>query len=614
MASVEGGVILEADEDVVTIQLENGQTISREVGWDAGGYLVGDKVLVTFEGGFAMRIDLDLRVLGLTEREATSLDAVAAKFEELVARKALTEDQHATVHRVLAKFDSFISLDKASRLVVDKLRRGLVGDFMPITDDDPWAQAARESLATIAHSDAWIAILGARGDGAKPAKKFLAAARTNVLTIGEAAFVAQLREWVARITPRPVVRDETNWNAPAMGDANGDALRNLAWAASTVETEVEPAAIVVGDLAVRCFVKVPGIGALAMKAGNACIWVLSQLPGMKAVAQLSRLGARLKYKKAIELVDRAKGEAAKRAGMEPIDLEELALPTFGLNVGGEARIPLGEHVAVLASDGSDVTLTYWTGTKQLKAAPAAVKKLDEMKDLKVTYKELSEMLPALRHRVERWFVESRSWTLADLRVRYIDHPLAATLARRLIYTGDATVIFLDGFPLGVDGKPVELDDDAKLSLWHPLGRPEREVAAWKTLLAQLEVVQPIEQLERELYLPEQPNARADDRFTDRVLRQATAAALFRDRGWDYRIQGAYDGQGPATKRLLDGFEVDLEIGPADEEMTPSFTNVRVRTGEIRFRRGDDVVRLDEVLGRYFSEALRDVDLFVTKAA
>ncbi|MEP6861216.1 MAG: hypothetical protein ABJE66_11370 [Deltaproteobacteria bacterium] len=29
---------------------------------------------------------------------------------------------------------------------------------------------------------------------------------------------------------------------------------------------------------------------LSTKAGNACIYVLSQLPGLRAVAQLSRLG------------------------------------------------------------------------------------------------------------------------------------------------------------------------------------------------------------------------------------------------------------------------------------------------------------------------------------
>jgi hypothetical protein len=335
---------------------------------------------------------------------------------------------------------------------------------------------------------------------------------------------------------------------------------------------------------------------------------------MRAVAQLSRLGARLKYKQAIALVDKAKLEAGRRAGMEPTDLEELALPTFGLDVTGKHRIEIGGHVAELATDGVEVTLAYYAGAKKLKSVPAAVKAehADELKDLKATHKELAEMVPTLRHRLERWLAEPRSWTLADLRARYLDHPLAAALARRLIYTGDATVIFIDGYPVDVHGKPVELADDARLELWHPLGRPAEEIAAWRALLAALGVTQPIKQVERELYPPDE---NGEARFANRVMRQHQFAALCRERGWSYRLQGQFDSQNNATKLLLaHGLEIELEIEPADEEAAPSGIFVRVRTGDVRFLRDRRPAPLRFVPPRCYSEIMRDVDMFVTVCA
>jgi len=547
--------------------------------------------------------------IGLSEDEADNLATVGARFDALIAEGPLTRAQRKAFDEVIDRHPD--SMGKQARRLREYIERMLAGDDIPLDDEDPWAAVARADLATIANRPAWIALLSTPGDGAKPTKKWLALACAQVATIGANAFADTVRGWFATVAPRPVVRDHQNWFTPAMVDANSEALRNLVWACATLGGETDAIAVAVGDLAVRCFTKIKGVGALSTKAGNACIWVLSQLSGMRAVAQLSRLGARLRYKQAIALVDKAKVEAARRAGMEPIDLEELALPTFGLDVDGKTRIPLGEHVAELATDGVDVTLAYYAGTKRLKSVPAAVKAehAEELKDLKATHKELAEMVPTLRYRLERWLAEPRSWTLADLRARYLDHPLAAALARRLIYTGDATVIFIDGYPVDVTGKPVELADDARLELWHPLGRPAAEVEAWRALLAALGVTQPIKQLERELYAPDASGA---SRFANRVMRQHQFAALCRERAWSYRLQGQFDSHNNASKLLLaEGLEIQLEIEPADEEAAASGIYVRVRTGDIRFSRDRRLVQLSDVPPRCYSEVLRDVDMFVT---
>jgi len=575
-------------------------------------YAEGRRVLVTQRPGREPWVVLDLSGIGMTDEEARDPANVLARFEAMRAVGPLTAEQRDLFEAAL---DLHQASGKAGRLLRDRIERGLAGDDLPLNGEDPWAALARQDLEASPQRTTWLALIELEGDGAKPTKKWLKAASDLVATLGAPVFIDHVRRWFGKVAPRPVVRDESNWFTPAMVDINSEALRNLVWACSTItgERETETVAVLVGDLAVRCFTKIPSVGALSTKAGNACIYVLSQLPGLRAVAQLSRLGSRLRYRQALALVDKAKDEAAKRAGMDPIDLEELALPTFGLDVTGRVRIPIDAYEAELAVVGEDVTLTWYGGGKRLKAMPAALKGHADLKDLKTTQKELAALVPTLRYQLERWMMEPREWTLADLRTRYLDHPLAAALARRLIYVaGKRTVIFIDGYPLDVDGKQLDLADDSRLSLWHPLGRPASELAAWRKLLESLGVTQPIKQLDREIYVAD---AKAASRFAGKVVRQHQFAALCRERGWTYRLQGQFDSANTPMKELpAYGLAIELEAEPAGNEVAGTGIFVSLRTGNVRFSRNGKTVKPADVPARCFSEAMRDVDLLVTVGA
>jgi len=617
---VERGRIVRNDgfRTAALVELDSGEQLQFSPTWEMGHLAEDRRVLVTRRGSMVLQIVLDLSPIGLTEGDARHYERVRTQLDELLANGALTEEQRELFDALL-ELDVYATMGKEGRMLRDRLERGLAGDHLPLSSEDPWAALARQDIEASAQRATWLALIELEGDGAKPTKKWHKAATELVATLGAAVFIDHVRRWFAKVAPRPVVRDERNWFTPAMVDINSAALRNLVWACSTIsgERETETLAVLVGDLAVRCFTKIPGVGALSTKAGNACIYVLSQLPGLRAVAQLSRLGSRLRYRQAIALVEKAKGEAAKRAGMDPIDLEELALPTFGLDVTGRTRIPIGEYEAELAVVGEDVTLTWYGGGKRLKATPAAVKADPELKELKTTHKELAALIPALRYRLERWMMEPRGWRLEDLRTRYLDHPLAAPFARRLLYTtgranDDRAVIFLDGFPLDVHGKQVELADDTVLELWHPLGRPPAELAAWQQLLASLGVTQPIKQLDREIYVAD---AKGASRFAGKIVRQHQFAALCRERGWTYRLQGTFDSANTPTKALpAYGLQVELEAEPAGGEVAGSGIFVSLRTGNVRFSRNGKTVKPADVPARCFSEAMRDVDLLVTVGA
>jgi hypothetical protein len=616
-SAVERGRIIRNDgfRTAALVELDSGEQLSFSPTWEMSHLAEDRRVLVTRRGTMVLQVVLDLSPIGLTEGDARHFDRVRTELDALLAKGALTAEQRELFDALL-ELDVYGAMGKEGRMLRDRLERGLAGDHLPLSSEDPWAALARQDIAASPQRATWLALIELAGDGSKPTKKWSKTATELVATLGTATFIEHVRRWFAKVAPRPVTRDERNWFTPAMVDVNSDALRNLVWACSTVtgEKETETLAVLVGDLAVRCFTKIPGVGALSTRAGNACIYVLSQLPGLRAVAQLSRLGSRLRYKQAIALVEKAKIECAKRAGMEPIDLEELALPTFGLDVTGRTRISVGDYEAELAVVGEDVTLTWYGGGKRLKSTPAAVKAHpEELKELKATHKELAALVPTLRYRLERWMMEPREWTLADLHTRYLDHPLAAALSRRLIYVaGKRTVIFVDGYPLGVDGKQLDLPDDTMLSLWHPLGRPASELEAWQKLLAALGVTQPIKQLEREIYAAD---AKAASRFAGKIVRQHQFAALCRERGWSYRLQGQFDSANNATKPLpAYGLQVELEVEPAGNETSGSMIFVHLRTGQVRFSRNGKTVKPGEVPARCFSEAMRDVDLLVTVGA
>ena len=74
--------------------------------------------------------------------------------------------------------------------------------------------------------------------------------------------------------------------------------------------------------------------------------------------------------------------------------------------------------------------------KPLSGPPAAVKDghADALKAFKTQAKEIGETLKAQRLRLERLYLDDRTWPLDVWRARYLDEPLVSSFARRLIWS------------------------------------------------------------------------------------------------------------------------------------------------------------------------------------
>ena len=187
-----------------------------------------------------------------------------------------------------------------------------------------------------------------------------------------------------------------------------------------------------------------------------------------------------------------------------------------------------------------------------------------------------------------------------------------------------------------------LAPDARVELWHPIGREVAEISAWRDWLDRHQVTQPFKQAHREVYpitVAEQGTRTYSNRFAAHILRQHQFHALTSQRGWRNRLRFmADDGNPPATRHLPQwGIRAEFRIGGLGRDYetdgTESGTFRYITTDQVRFYPAvspdnvvdgpgegyaldgtaavaDGPVPLAGIPPLVLSEIFRDIDLFV----
>ncbi|WZP00679.1 DUF4132 domain-containing protein [Isosphaeraceae bacterium EP7] len=587
---------------------------------------------------------VDLLALSALERCAQD----AALPEEAIER--LKKVQHRLRHGRPTPSD----LKAAAR--IGKLV-GAVVEFS-LDPGEAWSDAALGDLEAMepAQRERWSALLAAcqAADGAKMTAARLSAMKSLVEAVGRGEFKAHLLRWlplVDRPRTQPKVR-VSDW----MPDENdliephhAELLKCLAVCAG-LEADRELARALAA-LVLSAYRKIPGKGPRLVSLGNAAVGALGMMPGMDAVGQLALLKVKVKFIPAQKEIEKALTAAATREGLPREEIDELAVPAYGMHEVGLRREVLGEYVAELIVDGPDAALRWSKAAdgKPIKTVPAAAKKghADEVKELQAAVKDVGKMLTAQRERIDGLFLARKRWPLEAWRARYLDHPLVGAIARRLIWRFQAEGqaadgAWLDGRLVGVDDTPLaEFGEGATVELWHPIGRPIDEITAWRDWLDRHRVRQPFKQAHREVYVltDAERNTRVySNRFAAHVLRQHQYNALCAARGWRNKLRLMVDDTYPPTSKDLPDWGLRAEFwveGIGDEygvSTTESGTYLHLATDQVRFYeidaaqrlahaggggyspgwggRDDEPLPLDRVPPLVLSEILRDVDLFV----
>jgi hypothetical protein len=514
---------------------------------------------------------------------------------------------------------------------------------------EAWSDQALAELADL--GDDWRRLVAhaVTATAARPSAKWEKAGRALIDAVGPEAVGSRLLPWL-RLVGRPRTRPIVAYHSvvETFDAYNANALRGLTWLLSFLPPHPETARTL-ATLVETSLRKVPGVGPVNPKVANAGVNALARLDGEAALAELARLATRVTYKGTLKLLNTALDARAEAMGLSREEIEELAVPAYGLTEVGRAEHRLGEVTALLEVVGPKAVLSWRNAAgKAVKSVPAAVRRdhADELKELKAAVKDVDKMLSAQSERLDRQFLARRTWPYAAWRERYLDHPLVGTLARRLLWTVDGTTV---GY---ADGALRTLTDDqvdagTEVRLWHPVDHEPAVIVAWRDWLERHGITQPFKQAHREVYLltdAERATGTYSNRFAAHVLRQHQFHSLAAVRGWRNKLRLSVDDEAPPASRELPQWGLRAEYwiegdgGENYEDITESGSFLRLRTDQVRFypidapensahccggeyrmwfRDGQDPVDalpITDIPPLVLSEVLRDVDLFVGVAS
>ncbi len=501
---------------------------------------------------------------------------------------------------------------------------------VPLEPGEPWAELALEQIRDLPADkiEAWRLLIehAATANGSQPSGRWSKKAIAFVDSIGRDQVVRSLTGWF-NLVERPRSPDDTiiTGSPHFYLPHHGEILKGLCWVAAGLDGDGLANAI--GRTALACFKKIPGEGMRQQKVGNAAVYALGRIPGQASLGQLAMLRIKVKYGQAQVQIAKALDAAAERAGLPRDEIEELAVPSYGLDSVGLGTETLGEFTAEIRVGGNTKGATHAeiafvsAGGKRLKSVPAAVKRdhAEELKELKAALKDIQKMLPAQRDRLDALFVADRTWSYGAWRERYLHHPLVGVLARRMIWVFDdgkekvAAAWLADGFspdgdtPAHADGRLVRADgtvfepepDSMIVSLWHPVekesppGEPRvrADVEAWRRFYEDRGIRQPFKQAHREIYLLTDAEVRTgvySNRFAAHILRQHQCHALCQQRGWKSMLRIAADTEVHPAYKILPAFGLRAEfwaesVGDGEgEDILPSGAFVHIATDQVRF--------------------------------
>lgn len=498
---------------------------------------------------------------------------------------------------------------------------------------EAWSDAALADTAR--RGQPWQDLLShaVTAASAKPSARWEKTARGLLAAAGEPDAVERIGAWLALVgRPRTLPLVGRGRGADELFDTyNVNGMRGLAWMLGFAAADAESARSL-ASLAQAALRRLPGLGPRNPRVANAAVYALSRMSGEAALAQLARLAARITYRGTLAQLDRALETRAAELGVSREQIEELAVPDFGLTEAGRRVERFGGARAEVVVRGRAVDLTWRTEAgKVMKSAPARVRGefASEVKELKSEVADIEKMMTAQTERLERLFLARRSWEFARWAEYYLDHPLVGTLARRLIWIiGDVAVCYADGGLRTVADAALVPAPDARVELWHPIGREMAEIRAWRDWLEQHQVTQPFKQAHREVYpitVAEQGTGTYSNRFAAHILRQHQFHALAAQRGWQNRLRFMAENAGPPAARHLPQWDVRAEFQVSgigqdpDIDGTDSGAFRHITTDQVRFYPAGSPgtaapatrsIPLADIPPLVLSEIFRDVDLFV----
>ena len=520
------------------------------------------------EAHLAFLLDWLINSCGLDNWDAP-LAGLATSLENYVSDGNDLEPLTALLKVATTGLDRCNYADSARRRQISRFHNLFeINERVQLNDGDPWAEVCNLFIDGLKGEtlNAWNTLLKHCRESAssKPSKKWLKTVKTLAKNIGEDEVFKTVCEWLELIDkPRTKPLANQGWLSDSpyvMDDQNVDLLKGLVWCLCVQENAHNARTLV--KVAMSAYKKIPGLGPRLVRIGNACIVSLSLMPGRAGLYQLAVLQVKIKYRSALKLLDKSMEEAADREGISRAELEEMGVPSYGLDSVGYGEEIIGEFSALIEITSLTTVEIAWrnqNGKKQ-KSIPSVIKSecSNELKEMRGSVKDIKTMISVQKERIEQLFLKERTWEFDTWTERYLNHPIVGLIARKLIWRFIAEeqtflCVYIDGKFIDNSGKEITcLNAHSKVELWHPITSDVEEIQSWREQITKLEITQPFKQAHREVYIltdAEENTKVYSNRFASHIIKQHQFNALCSVRGWRYSLQGCWDGGYDEIARL-----------------------------------------------------------------
>lgn len=304
-----------------------------------------------------------------------------------------------------------------------------------------------------------------------------------------------------------------------------------------------------------------------------------------ALTTLHRISQKARSRALRECARENLDEIAAERGLSIEALEDLIVPTFGLDARGERELDLGErslHVRL----GDDLKPHLFNADgKELKKFPQLRKSDDASRvaaardEWKLMRKQLAEAIKVQRARLEGAMISGRRWTPARFRALFLEHPLMTQLGQRVVWgefergatTPQRTFrVTAERELVDVEDDPVELDGSHQIRVVHPIQLDDAAREAWGQILADYEISPPFPQLDRAIAEIEDDDAREISRFSGVEVEAKRLRGRLEGRKWS--IFGADNGYFTGFTRRFEAQGVTVLL-TVDQAIPQSWTEM-----------------------------------------
>lgn len=451
--------------------------------------------------------------------------------------------------------------------------------------------------------------------GKKPQKTFISGLENLVKKIGFDTYFKELKQILSKMP-----KDEIWWRNEAVKELSKSLMVSCAY----LKINHESIAIL-KYLAEFYYGKIYGEGARSVALGNFALDCLVKTNNEEAFASLVLMRNKTKYNTFLRALDKYIEIFISESGIEEDELADKGIHNFEFNQNFEKKYQISNYTLTIRFTNRKL-IKQWSDKDNniVKNLPAevSVSQADVLKEINLDIKSIETILKDLKHRIPSYWIEERVWKFSFWKKYIFGNALINANIQNLIWkneTENTDFIVVNNILVNSDNQEVKINDDALISLWHPVNSSKETIMKWQNYLWEHNITQPEKQVYRENYhLSENElTNKSTDFFKHHFLEVDKLMAIANARAWKFSY--VHEGENWPRKYFK------KQNLTAHLKADYNRFDFAIPTKELIFTKNDttkindyplilEPITLGEIPQVLLSEVFRDIDLFIATAS